>query len=488
MVRRHCSRSARSLLLSVIFAASWGAARDASAMGRYGLLPVDSAHASAPASREPALGHFPGDTAAQCGVITYCGGPVLSSVQLVPVFWTHQVTSTITSWAPAYLQSLADSSFLDMLSEYSTKGKTGEACGMQTDAGLEYFGPPMPFSTNQTITRGTGLSAVIINPTMATGTSITDDNAAIGLELASQIAHSNLPAPTYDAQGYPNTLYVVFFPSSIRITLMGMQSCGAFGGYHYSAPYTAQASCKGQYLPYAVIPDCGGGTPDITVSHEVAEAVTDPDVGPTTPMPANYGDGAWYLGPSYPCTAPTNCPSNCGEVGDVCEGSGGQQVPGTSVNAQNVWSQSQNHCAVDNPNVSTQPTVPGGGTCTGSPPPPSPDAGSPTGSDAGATADSGPGSSGGDAGGLDDSGASSGGTGPGGDDASVGGGSGSSGGNGASGGGSPFNGPVSSAGCACTTAPADDWSGPGAVAAMLGLALLGARRSRRSSRARALTR
>jgi len=485
MVRSPCSGPARSLLFSVVFVASWGASRDAAAMGRYGMVPVDSAHASAPVSHDPALGHFPGDTAAQCGVVTYCGGPVLSSVQLVPVFWTNQVNPSITSWAPSYLQALADSSFLDMLSEYSTKGQTGEACGMETDAGLQYFGPSMPFSTNQTITRGTGLSAVTINPANPSGP-ITDDNAAIGLELASQIAKGNLPAPTYDAQGYPDTLYVVFFPSGFQINLMGMQSCGAFGGYHYSAPYTAQASCKGQYLPYAVIPDCGGGTPDITVSHEVAEAVTDTDVGPTTPMSANYGDGAWYLGPTYPCTDPSNCPSNCGEIGDVCESSGSSTVPpNNDITAQKVWSQQQNNCAVDNPGVSTQPSVPGNATCAGSPPP-MPDAGGPTGSDAGTAADSGPGAPGGDAGGLgDDSGASSGGTGPGGDDASVGSSSG-----GSSGGGNPnFDAPATTTGCACTAAPAGDWTGPGGVGAMLGLALLGARRSRRrSSRARALTR
>jgi MYXO-CTERM domain-containing protein len=302
---------------------------------------------------KPKASPFAG-TAGQCGVITYCGGPVISSVQIVPVYWTDQVSRSVTSWAPGYLHAIASSPLIDMLSEYSTVGKTGEVCTVPTDAGLGYFGTTTPFSTGQTIVRGSAVAAVTITPKVTTGTNIVDDNAAIGAELVAQIGHG-LPAPTYDAQGYPNTLYMVFFPSSYSISIQGLGSCNGFGGYHYSGPYTPPVSCTSQYIPYAVIPDCGGGDLSGVVSHELAEAVTDTDVGPTESSQL-LGDGAWYLGPSYPCSDPTSCPQNCGEVGDVCEGSGVAQIPGTQISSQNIWSQSQGggSCDVSNPGVGPQ--------------------------------------------------------------------------------------------------------------------------------------
>jgi hypothetical protein len=419
-------------------------------------------------------------TAAKCGVITYCGGPVISNVQIVPVFWSDQVNPQITGWAEGYLSGLANSELLDMLSEYSTAGKTGEACGMAgSDGGLSYFGPTTPFSTNQTITRGTALPAVTITPTN-TSTNIADDNAAIGTELVSQIAAGKLPAPTYDKQGYPNTLYFVFFPSNISITLQNGGSCSAFGGYHYSVTYTA-SKCTGQYIPYAVIPDCGGGTsglPDVC-SHELAEAISDVDVGPTTPATANYGDGAWYLGPTNPCNAGNgnSCPSNCGEVGDVCQTSGDNTVPGTQLVSQNIWSQAQSgSCAVNNPNLGTQaaPSGPPITSCSVTTPPvdaggPTPEAGTPPGDSGAPHGDAG---SHGDAGGI----------GPGGDAGTSpqhdGGGpvTGPSSDDGGANGDNPF--PVSSSsGCGCTTAPGL----PGGAGVLASLALLGlvARRGKR---------
>jgi MYXO-CTERM domain-containing protein len=191
---------------------------------------------------------------------------------------------------------------------------------------------------------------------MTTGTSIVDDNGVIGTEIVGQIAAGHLPAPTYDAQGYPNTLYVAFFPQNYNISLTGLQSCQDFGGYHNSIAYTAPTSCKGQYLPYAVIVDCGEEGDQLAdiVSHELAEAVTDTDVGTYT---GDAGDGAWYLGPTNPCILgpALACPMNCGEVADVCEAQGNDGVvPGSAVTSQDIWSQAQNNCALSNPGTPQQ--------------------------------------------------------------------------------------------------------------------------------------
>ena len=117
-----------------------------------------------------------------------------------------------------------------------------------------------------------------------------------------------------------------------------------------------QNNCVGHYIPYAVIPDCGGSATGLSevVSHELAEAMSDTDVGPTNPNYPENSNGGWYLGPTYPCTDPNNCPSNCGEIGDVCVNNGSTTVPGTSISAQYIWSQAQNGCDISNAGVGPQ--------------------------------------------------------------------------------------------------------------------------------------
>lgn len=420
-------------------------------------------------ARHDRLGFFPGHLTGrvttdptQCGMATYCGGPVISNVQVVTVFWTDQVAPVTQGWAAAYASTLASSALVDMLSEYSTQGRAGTACGLQTDAGLEYFGPPMPFSTGQTITRGSATQAYTIVPKMLTSSTFDDDDALVGAELAAQIQAGALPPPVYDAQGYPDTLYMVYFPASINITSFGEASCTGWDGYHYSAPYAA-SGCRGQYLPYAVIADCGyeGAQLSDVVSHELAEAITDTDVGPTTPATGNYADGAWYLGPSNPCMDPTQCPS-CGEVGDVCENVGDGTVPGTSIVSQDIWSNAQNNCVLNNPALGPQNGPAPVSACTGGS---ESDAGAGGGVDAGR-------------GGAEDAGA----------------GSSSSGGRGGSGGGSgssveagaptvesdasddagsvDFDFGGNASGCACATTGTRTSSDAGVLGALVGLALI----------------
>jgi hypothetical protein len=324
----------------------------------------------------------------QCGVATYCGGPVISNIEIVPVFWTDSVRPSISAWAPGYLSTLAQSPFVDMLSEYSTLGTVGAVCGSTTDGGTYFVGPPYPRSTNQLITRGTARDPHTIFPMRTPGLVIQDRDAAIGEELLAQIDTGNLPAPTFDAQGYPNTVFVVFFPTAYEIRIGDFGSCHAFLGYHSSVANPAQVSCAGHYVPYVVVADCSGPMDDvvITVSHEIAESITNPDVGPTANDP-QIGDGAWSLGPTSPCADTSLCTS-CGEIADVCRLKGTAPVPGTTIRAQYVWSQDQKSCSVANPTVTAQTTPTFAPACffamgdagasphdAGPPPPPAPKAG-----------------------------------------------------------------------------------------------------------------
>jgi len=98
-----------------------------------------------------------------------------------------------------------------------------------------------------------------------------------------------VPQPT------PNSLYFVFTPPGVAISLDGSSSCTTFCGYHNDI--------NGQIF-YAVMPypDCTGCTGALTVldaitsttSHELSEAITDPIPGQ-----------GWY-------------DDNNGEIGDIC--------------------------------------------------------------------------------------------------------------------------------------------------------------------------
>jgi len=96
----------------------------------------------------------------------------------------------------------------------------------------------------------------------------------------------------------PNSLYFVFVPSGVTVTLQGQASCQAFCGYHNSpdgklfyalVPY---ANCQGCQFTASVLDSM-----TVVASHELCEAITDPVPGQ-----------GWYDDAN-------------GEIGDICEGS-----------------------------------------------------------------------------------------------------------------------------------------------------------------------
>jgi hypothetical protein len=126
--------------------------------------------------------------------LTYYGGPVVSNPTVVAVNWGPNVDPNVQYGMPAFYSAILDSPYLDWVSEYSTVGLTGESA---PDAG-----------SNQRIGRGTFVNSYTITPSL-TGTFLS--NTAILTELEEQIAAGNLPMPQLDAQGNPNTLYMVDF-------------------------------------------------------------------------------------------------------------------------------------------------------------------------------------------------------------------------------------------------------------------------------------
>lgn len=214
--------------------------------------------------------------------MNYYGGPVFSDVKVQTVMWNSSVLQNTQDNIPLFTAALVDSTYVDQMAEYNTKG----AVAINGHK-----------STNQTIHRGTYLGQVVLNP-RNTSTVLTDDD--IQKELKHQIRKGVLVP--HDQ----NTLYMIYFPSNITILLDGQASCVVFGAYHFATIDTGRA--KNRNVFYSVEPECDSGYDYLTfaASHEFAEATTDnvptPLVNPAWPQ-------AWNDSTGY-------------EIGDKCSGSG----------------------------------------------------------------------------------------------------------------------------------------------------------------------
>lgn len=261
-------------------------------MRRLALLAALLAPCAAAAHEQPAYHLYvphraPPAAASTAPQMLYYGGQILAAPKVVSVLWGSTVASSTVSAAPGFLTALVNSTFVDGMDQYSTVGITG------------VNGKP---GSNQSIARGSFAGQIQITP-YDTNTVVTD--SAIHKELLLQIAHKHLPAQS------ANTLYIIFFPSSITITLDGSKSCSAFGAYHEAV----SAKPETNNIFYAVIPDCGGGFgADLTfaTSHEFAEAVSDaiPTPGSHPAYPQAWNNKAGY------------------EIADLCE-----TVAGTTLTA-----------------------------------------------------------------------------------------------------------------------------------------------------------
>jgi hypothetical protein len=247
--------------------------------------------------------------------LKYYGGHVISNAKVVAVFWGSGVDSTTKGFLPPFYTAVVNSAHMDWLSEYDTniKSESGAA------------------GTNQHIGRGTFSAAYTISPSKTSGT-ISDTQ--IQTELNSQIKSGKLPAPD------DNTVYMVSFPKGLKITLGGATSCSTFCAYHNTGKTDA-----GKNLIYSVLPylgsgsgcetGCGSGVyqDDTTAvaSHELIEAVTDPEIGLVTGSSIG-APAAWYDEVN-------------GEIADICNAESGT-LPGTSYKVQAEWSNKAGKCIV----------------------------------------------------------------------------------------------------------------------------------------------
>ncbi len=242
------------------------------------------------------------------GEMNYYGGRVFSKVEVVSVIWGSNVNSTTVAEVPDFSAAIVNSTFQQQLGEYSTKH-------VKAINGHK--------SSNQTIKLGTFFGQVQITP-KDTRTTITDKQ--VQHEIEYQISKGVLP------QNGPNMLYMIYFPTSVTITLDGLTSCVDFGAYHFARFDMTENKNN---LFYAVEPDCGGGFANITyaASHEFAEATSDniPTPGSNPAYPQAWNNSTGY------------------EIGDLCEGYSGTLTDQTrSYTVTQVYLNSLAGCSTGN--------------------------------------------------------------------------------------------------------------------------------------------
>lgn len=199
--------------------------------------------------------------------VTYHGGALLSAVEAQPVYmgadWNSSTLATQKTALDSFASYLVQSSYMDMLSQ----------------AGYR-------------VGRGSATAGVVDATTINKQSGITDSK--IQSELQSMISSGKLSTP--DA----NRLYVVYVQPGTPVYLDASDSSiNSFLGYH-GAFGGRDATGKFVDIRYAVMAYPGSPNPSASsqgfasaldqltsvTSHELAEAVTDPDV--------NYKATGWY--------------------------------------------------------------------------------------------------------------------------------------------------------------------------------------------------
>ncbi|MBS0265146.1 MAG: fibronectin type III domain-containing protein [Planctomycetes bacterium] len=201
--------------------------------------------------------------------VTYHGGALLASVEAQAVYlgsdWkTNSSLTTQTGQIDTYVSTIVDSPYMDMLK----------------NAGYN-------------VGRGSASAGAIDNVTLSKVTSVGVTDKQIRQELQTLITAGSVQVP--DA----NRLYIVYVEPGVVVRMGTGASNSTFLGYHgaFAGKSAAGAAVD---VRYAVIPY--PGTPNISpqsqgfasafdeqtavTSHELAEAVTDPDV--------NYKSLGWY--------------------------------------------------------------------------------------------------------------------------------------------------------------------------------------------------
>src|SRR5437868_3391062 len=219
--------------------------------------------------------------------LTYRGGPLIPNVEVFTIFWgklwgSSSASTDLMSKLNTFFIDIVVSPAVDQLTEYSVPG--------------------------QTIGHGSFIGTKVITLNAPVG-SVTD--SVIRAQLKKWISSKTIVKNT------ANTLYFIYLDPGIVSILGGSRSCQSYCGYHNNVGKVYYA-----VMPYPSCSGCLGGLQTFdaltaTSSHELCEAITDPDRAP-----------GWY--------DDTN-----GEIGDICAWNFKQMLGYT---VQLEWSNQQQKC------------------------------------------------------------------------------------------------------------------------------------------------
>jgi hypothetical protein len=223
--------------------------------------------------------------------LTYHGGPLLTSAQVVTIFWgaawNQAAQAALIPQINQFFDFILTSSLMDVLTEYSVSG--------------------------QQIGHGSRTGSVKITTTEPGGGTGTVSDAQIQQALQGWISAGTVPPRT------SNTLYFVYLPPGVVSTMGGGASCQQYCGYHNQIGGATFYAVE----PYITCAGCSFGQIFNSLtkvsSHELCEAITDPALN------------AWFD------------PNTGDEIGDICNG-GITQLGGYTV--QTEWSNLANMCVL----------------------------------------------------------------------------------------------------------------------------------------------
>lgn len=220
------------------------------------------------------------------------GGGVLTTPRIVPIMFASD--------DPTYRQAITDFTAQIGASDYWHAVTSEYAVGPAVSA-----------------------TPVVVDETIP---SVIDDDDVANW-IAEKLDNNDPAFPQPDGE----SIYAIFYPPGVTITLQGDQSCQSFGGYHNDTQLNS-----GQHIAYAVMPRCGSfgpiqGIDAVTgvASHEYIEAATDP-----------YPNSAPAYGQTDNAHLYWVFALGGGEVGDMCAQFNDvfTTYPGFNFTAQRSWS------------------------------------------------------------------------------------------------------------------------------------------------------
>jgi hypothetical protein len=265
----------------------------------------------------------------QVPTVTFGGGSVLTHVEVQALYYgqdwaTDPGLAATRGQLDAFLQYTVDSPYMDMLAGAGYHDAAGNLVGRGT------------------FTQGR------VDPT-ALNKAVTQTDALINTEVQQQIGNGTLAAQ--DA----NRLYVVFVEPNVVVSNSSGTSTNTFSGYHAGRWWTDGAGRVTSVLNYAVIPYPGGTVGNLKntsltdfqsmteiVTHELAEAVTDPAPGP------GWVDAAYAAAH----------PGDGGEIGDIVERLPNRTVFLNGYAVQKMADQNDNPIMPAGATLSPGPTAP----------------------------------------------------------------------------------------------------------------------------------